>query len=478
MKVNQTTEDARETKPASSRPSEPALRRPSSLFRWALFFCDAALLSCGFLFAHWIRFFSGIIPLVGPSVPPLRLYLPVFSGGTLLGMAALLAAKRYSAGRTDGRLIWALGGMYGALFLAFFALKAGAAYSRTTLFLAAVLHPALLGAGRLLLLRAFRAAAAIPPSVPVITAGDTRMLQCAGESLTAENGFRLVERLNRGDGEGTDRLCDDIHAALERHGQPGLWLVISPLSMKPESFGRVLVDCEKHLVDLKLAFCSQLLAHADLEAQKVGKLWLVGLRVTPLSCLSNRILKRALDVIGAAVGLALGGPVALLGGLLVRLESRGPVFHAQRRLGLNAQEFTLHKVRSMIPGAEDETGPTWATREDPRRTRVGTLLRRFSIDEIPQFWNVLKGEMSLVGPRPERACFVNQFREDYLGYMTRHRVKPGMTGWAQVHGLRGNTSVEKRRDHDLHYLRHWSIFLDLRILLASFAAVLRGQGAC
>ena len=163
-------------------------------------------------------------------------------------------------------------------------------------------------------------------------------------------------------------------------------------------------------------------------------------------------------------------PLAVIAAL-VKLSSRGPVFYRQERMGLDGRPFMIHKFRSMYDGAEGETGPVFASRDDPRRTPLGRVLRRSNIDELPQFWNVLKGEMSLVGPRPERPLFVAQFKDKIPQYMLRHKVKAGITGWAQVNGWRGNTSIEKRIEYDLYYIENWSVRLDLKIM---WLTVLKG----
>jgi len=150
--------------------------------------------------------------------------------------------------------------------------------------------------------------------------------------------------------------------------------------------------------------------------------------------------------------------------LLVKLTSPGPVFYRQPRCGLNGQTFHMLKFRSMRVDAEKQTGAVWAQKHDDRRTRLGTVLRKLSLDELPQLWNVLRGEMSLVGPRPERPEFIQQFSKTIPNYMARHCVKAGITGWAQVHGWRGNTSLRKRLQYDLYYITHWNPWLDLRIL--------------
>ncbi|MFM2416929.1 MAG: hypothetical protein RL385_1652, partial [Pseudomonadota bacterium] len=157
-------------------------------------------------------------------------------------------------------------------------------------------------------------------------------------------------------------------------------------------------------------------------------------------------------------------PMAIIA-IAVKLSSRGPVFYGQERMGLDGRTFKMYKFRSMKVDAEVSSGAVWATKNDDRRTAVGTFLRKTSLDELPQFWNVFRGDMSLVGPRPERPVFVSQFKHEIPGYMLRHKVKSGITGWAQVNGWRGDTSLARRIECDLFYIKHWSYLLDLRILV-------------
>jgi exopolysaccharide biosynthesis polyprenyl glycosylphosphotransferase len=152
-------------------------------------------------------------------------------------------------------------------------------------------------------------------------------------------------------------------------------------------------------------------------------------------------------------------------GFLIKLTSEGPILYRQERIGMDGSRFQMLKFRTMRVDAEKETGPVWAKKNDSRRTKIGALLRKMGLDELPQLFNVLKGEMSLVGPRPERPDFVKAFKDRIPLYMLRHKTKAGMTGWAQVNGWRGNTSLDKRIEHDLYYIQHWSIAFDLRILL-------------
>ena len=178
----------------------------------------------------------------------------------------------------------------------------------------------------------------------------------------------------------------------------------------------------------------------------------------------NRFFKKAFDLILGTLIIAILSPIMLAVSILVKLTSEGPILFRQERIGMDGRPFYIVKFRTMKKDAENETGPIWAGENDPRRTKVGAFLRKTSLDELPQLFNVLKGEMSLVGPRPERPNFVEEFRNKIPLYMLRHKIKAGMTGWAQVNGWRGNTSIEKRIEHDLYYIQNWSIAFDLRIL--------------
>ena len=188
-------------------------------------------------------------------------------------------------------------------------------------------------------------------------------------------------------------------------------------------------------------------------------------------------LKRAFDLVVGSAALVFFSPLMLLIALLIKLESPGPALYVQERMGLDAKPFPMIKFRTMRVDAEKETGPVWAKPNDPRCTRIGAILRRYSLDELPQLINVVLGDMSLVGPRPERPVFVEQFRQSIPRYMDRHREKAGMTGWAQVNGLRGDTSIVERTKYDLWYVENWSLLLDIKILIRTLFRIFRDPNA-
>ena len=191
----------------------------------------------------------------------------------------------------------------------------------------------------------------------------------------------------------------------------------------------------------------------------------INIRAVPLQNLFNRIIKRLIDIIGSVIGIIIFSPVFIILSLIIKLTSKGPIIFKQERVGLHNKPFTMYKFRSMIEQTDDEEKKGWTTKNDPRTTKIGAIIRKISFDELPQFFNVLVGDMSLVGPRPERQQFVDEFKETIPRYMIKHQVRPGMTGWAQINGLRGDTDIEKRIQYDIWYIENWTLGLDIKILL-------------
>lgn len=194
----------------------------------------------------------------------------------------------------------------------------------------------------------------------------------------------------------------------------------------------------------------------------------VNIRHVPLTNSFNMICKRAMDIVGAIVAIVIFSPVMLVTAVLVKTTSKGPLIYKQERVGLHNQTFQMYKFRSMEVQSAKSEKRAWTVRDDPRVTKVGRVIRKTSIDELPQLFNILKGDMSLVGPRPERPFFVEKFREEIPRYMVKHQVRPGLTGWAQVNGYRGDTSIKKRIEYDLYYIENWTMGLDIKILFLTF----------
>ena len=244
------------------------------------------------------------------------------------------------------------------------------------------------------------------------------------------------------------------------------------LSLKEYQYlEEIVADCEKSGVHTKFIPDYNNMIPTIPFIEDLQGMPIINIRHVPLMELHNEALKRAVDIFGAIVGLLVFSPVMVIVTILIKLTSRGPLIFAQQRVGYHQKPFMMYKFRSMVSQAPEEEAKEWTTKHDPRVTAIGKFIRRTSIDEVPQFWNILMGDMSLVGPRPERPHFVEEFKEKIPHYMIKHQVRPGLTGWAQVNGYRGDTSINKRIEHDLYYIENWTIGFDFKIL---FLTVFKG----
>jgi len=254
-----------------------------------------------------------------------------------------------------------------------------------------------------------------------------------------------------------------LEAVLKQTGADEL--IITRLDLPHSRIMEIVLECEKNLVAVRMVPDVFAIVTGRVEVINLDGVPLLGLRPSPLHRAWNRFVKRGFDLAGAAAGLLMTAPVTAVCAALIKLTSPGPVFYRQERMGENGRIFTLYKLRTMPAETERESGPVLPSDDDPRATPLGRFLRRWSLDELPQLINVLRGDMSLVGPRPERPVFVEQFKESIPRYMSRHLVKSGLTGWAQVNGLRGGCSIRTRVEYDMYYLENWSLFFDLKIIL-------------
>ncbi len=273
--------------------------------------------------------------------------------------------------------------------------------------------------------------------------------RAVGEKIDIDGGVEVVGRI------------DDLGAVLEK-GNIGEVFVALDLKNYAKILDTIKV-ANKYVVNIRLVPDVFQLLTLKANVQDLDGFPVISIDDVSLKGI-QRAIKRLLDIVISALGLILFLPFILIIALLIKLTSRGPVFYRQERMGLDGRPFTMVKFRTMICDAEKETGPVMCRAGDPRITRVGRFLRKFSLDEIPQLINVLLGQMSLIGPRPERPAFVREFAERIPNYMLRHKFKSGITGWAQVHGLRQDTSIERRIEYDLYYMRNWSLVLDLKII--------------
>jgi Undecaprenyl-phosphate glucose phosphotransferase len=241
------------------------------------------------------------------------------------------------------------------------------------------------------------------------------------------------------------------------------------LSLKDYDHLEEIVDiCEKSGVHTKFIPDYNSLIPTRPYTEDLMGLPVINIRYVPLTNTGNVMIKRAMDIIGSVMGILIASPLMLAAAALVKLTSPGPVVFKQERVGLHNRPFQMYKFRSMEPQPSGEEKKAWTVKGDLRVTGIGKVLRRTSIDELPQLLNVLKGDMSLVGPRPERPLFVEKFKEEIPRYMVKHQIRPGLTGWAQVNGYRGDTSILRRIDYDLYYIENWSIGFDIKIIFLTF----------
>ncbi len=241
-------------------------------------------------------------------------------------------------------------------------------------------------------------------------------------------------------------------------------VVIALLPEQNEKLSGIINICEKHGIRSMIIPDFNKYTSAYPYIDEIDGLQLIKIRHVPLDNILKRYIKRLTDIIGSLLAIIIFSPVMFITTVLVKLTSAGPIIFRQKRVGEGGKEFEMYKFRSMIPHSEEVAATKWTEENDPRRTKFGSFIRKLSIDELPQLFNVLKGEMSLVGPRPERPYFVKKFKEKIPKYMVKHQVSPGITGWAQVNGWRGDTSIKKRIEYDIYYVENWTFIFDIKIL--------------
>jgi exopolysaccharide biosynthesis polyprenyl glycosylphosphotransferase len=454
----------------------------------AVFF-DAIAVFGGFMLATWIRFDSGWVPIFFGSSEPANVYALYIRGalfGTLIYLLVFRALKLYvrpQLGRFENkipRLVRAIGI---ALVLAVVANALLQNYytkiATVTFALSFVTIAVLVVLERYLLFRIeLHYARHSPQTNHVLILGTDEVAAHLRRALRKEPQLRSeVIGFLRTDISEPDAAisADMIKGTVSELGSfvennPIDQLILTNSSLGHEKIVELIIFCEQNMIRFNMVPDLFRILTASMDVQSVDDIPMLGVGGWPLDVFWNRAVKRLADVIGALCGLVLCSPVLLVASILTKKESSGPVFFSQERCGEKGKSFNLYKLRTMSVDAESETGPVFTAEDDPRVTRTGSFFRRHNIDELPQLWNVLKGDMSLVGPRPERPHFVEQFKADIGRYMSRHVSKPGMTGWAQVNGLRGNTSIEERIKYDLYYLENWSMAFDFKVLVKTVVA--------
>ncbi|MFQ5894542.1 MAG: undecaprenyl-phosphate glucose phosphotransferase [Nitrospinota bacterium] len=437
-----------------------------------LLLCDLLSLSLCWLAAYYVRFYAGIVPLTRGFVP-LSPYLELLPFLLLFWLFVARITGLYervpARAREEGFvpiLKAATGVALCLMALTFFYRERS--YSRVMMAYFWAASPFFLWGARLIgwsIIRKLRRRGVDVRRTLLVGHGPVAERVAEALKSHAALGFHLVGALSpegRTPG-GLQRLggYPDLRRALAEMGASDVYLAL-PLAEHDE-LEAMMVELADETADVRVVpdLLHFMRLHAGVE--ELAGLPVVNLSESPLFGW-RRWVKRGADVVIASLLLGVLSPLMALIALAIKLTSPGPVLFRQERMGLDGVRFEMLKFRSMGVDAERETGAVWARRGDARRTSLGALLRRTSLDELPQLWNVLCGEMSLVGPRPERPVFVQQFRRSVPGYMLRHKVKSGITGWAQVNGWRGDTSLEKRIECDLYYIEHWSLLFDLEIL--------------
>ena len=449
-------------------------------------------------FAAWyVRFETGFIK-VPLGVPNFQPYLELLPAALLIWPIVLyfhgLYQIRRGRSRVDEILTLTVAVLLGAILLLGFSalyrpLEPGSqhffSYSRWFMGLFVAFDLFLVGTSRMVirqLLQRRRLRGLSMQRILVIGAGRLGKDIAGRLQQHRELGFQVVGFLDDDPGKAKLRIGDlpvlgktkDVEQVVSDHGVDAVYLAL-PLEAHKRTLS-TLQRVGRECVEVKLV--PDILQYAALQAsvEDLDGMPIINLTQVPMQGW-NSLIKRFLDLTASGLGIVALSPFLPIVALIIWLEDRGPIFYSQERMGLDGKSFQIWKFRSMRSNAESTTGPVWASKGDDRRTRLGSFMREWSLDELPQLWNVFKGDMSLVGPRPERPTFVHEFKHRIPQYMLRHRVKSGITGWAQVHGWRGNTSIKKRIQYDLYYIENWSLKLDLKILWMTFRDGLKHTNA-
>lgn len=447
---------------------------------------DGLAMFSGYLLATWLRFDSGLIPIYIPPAEPLYYQYSIGAAGATLLMLLIFRAQALFVRPQIGsftdkipRICKAVGiGTLGTVVLAF-AFQNEADFSRIVIALSLCTVTFLVLLERYILFRIeWNLARHSHRKLHVLIVGTDAVAARLKHTLKQEPmlrahvmGFLQIDDAPPHPDIPPDAILgklDQLSGIIQT--TPVHEMILTDTSLPHQQIVDILLLCEHNLIGFKMVPDLFRILTTSMDVQSLNDIPLLGISPWPLDHFWNRLLKRCEDILGATIGLMLSVPIILAAAICIKRCSPGPVFYAQERCGKGGKPFRLFKLRTMQTDAEAQTGPVWTTSEDARRTPIGAFLRAYNLDELPQFWNVLKGDMSLVGPRPERPHFVEQFKGEIVKYMFRHVSKPGLTGWAQVNGLRGNTDLTERVKYDLYYLENWSLSFDFKILLKTFIA--------
>lgn len=466
-------------------------RRKDLLIPLLTFISDVIAIEAAFLFSYWLRFFSALTQYIPISygLPPLEAYIesslvviPVWCW--LFQTRHLYLPRRITSFSDEffaivrivvlGMLVV----MAGAFFYRSFS------YSRIVFWILGISAIMFISIGRFILLKFEKQWYAHGNDLKrVIIVGTSSVAHKIFQSLSAHRslGYEALGYCSAQDS--TENTMEHIPYLGPIASVPDLIktqnidIILIAFNETEHSLLHNLVrDCQGLNVEMMMVPDILELMTSQVQIKHIEGIPFLGIKSPTLSTW-NFIAKRTFDLLFALFILLLTSPIMLLIAILIKLDSKGPIFYLQERVGLDGEVFKVVKFRSMRADAEKSTGPVWSQKNDPRTTQIGRFLRRFSLDELPQLVNVIKGDMSIVGPRPERPPFVEKFKNQVPRYLERHRAKTGMTGWAQVNGLRGNVSIAERTKYDIYYIEHWSLVFDLKIILKTIHAVLFGGDA-
>lgn len=445
---------------------------------------DGICVILSWLIAYYLRFFSFLATPKG--VPNIALYLKLIPFIAIIWAATFFYSGHYKGLKklyspaTEFFKIFKISVLATAIFIAVSFFYEEYKYSRGTLLIFFTLHPFGIFLGRCFLKKILNASKRKAQKRFALIIGHQQGLKQNIAFIKSSLGYEglihgFISLNNNNVASGLD------FEGLEPHPQPDDWsdffashdyeTVFLCVSKSDQDFLQShFEELSNQVTDIQIIPDISYLSSLASGVELVGKTPIYNTHESPLSGV-NIQYKRILDIVGSLMALTLFLPAMALISAWLKLSSSASVLYKQERMGVDGSKFSILKFRTMPPSVEDKSGAVWAKKGDQRATKFGQLLRKTSLDELPQLINVLRGDMSLVGPRPERPVFVNQFRKNVPGYMLRHKVKAGITGWAQVNGWRGNTSIEKRIECDLHYIQNWSFWLDIKIL---FLTILKG----
>lgn len=454
------------------------IKQNQKLINKAVVFIDAVVINISFLLAWYIRIHSGFMELEGGSLTfkefliPVLIMLPIYI--VLYNFKKLYSTERtvFLSKEIINIFIANLFGI--VIFSGLLFINKTIDYSRSLLIIFFIICTIFISLERVIIRISMRIARKKGLNI--------RYTVFVGYSESTEKFNKLINE-NRHWGYKVLGVFEDYKVDSENFNYLGniaeldnylaenrdIDEIIITLEMKDyDKLKTIISICEKLGIRTQIIPSYYKYFPAKPYVEEIGGLPLINIRYTPLDNILNKAIKRGIDIVGSLLAIIIFSPVMLIIAILIKLTSKGPIIFKQERIGLNRKPFIMYKFRSMRQQDPEEEKKDWTVKNDPRKTKIGAFIRKTSIDELPQFFNVLKGDMSLIGPRPERPFYVEKFKDEIPKYMVKHQVRPGITGWAQVNGWRGDTSIKKRIECDIYYIENWSLTLDIKIVILTF----------